>query len=174
MVAVVEFDVQHGSAPGTTQTDAPNAHLVGGTQGASSNAARDANPVVVVTATTVFSFDRWYLLRFASGTATQMDTFRVFYTSFVNPTPAGSVTFFVSAQNPSINPTYATPTETNSSLAATNVETTLTTDPADEQINGTLNSVGDKTGFLVSQVDVIDTATTGFDATATWAWAETA
>lgn len=167
MAATTKFINRHGASPGTLQDPATSAYLMAADL-ASTTGNRDANPVVVVAATTVRSYERWTRLEITGGTFTQLTTFRQYISGFSPPT---GVSLFTSAQATPQDPTYATPVNTDSTFATT---TMPTSDPGAARIFGTLTASGQQTGYVVMQVDVVDTATAGFDATITWAWAETA
>lgn len=119
---------------------------------------------------TANSFEKWHRARWSSGAASRLDTWRHYKSDGAvvantdHDTSADSGT-------PS-NPTYATPTTATSTVATFDIPTA---DPAVQTIVGELNATGERTAYVVTQIQIAAGATVGdLDGEITWAWREIA
>lgn len=164
MAAMVQIDESNGA--GETVT---NNISTGNYRGAndSPNLADPLDDPINVNAN---SYEKWHRARWASGTASRLDTFRHYKSDGAVVANTTHVTS-ADAGTPS-NPTYATPTTATSTVALNAIPTA---DPGNQQIAGQLNATGERTGYVVTQVQVGASATVGdLDGEITWAWREIA
>lgn len=167
MAATVALN-EYNTVSETKTADVARADFLSADVASTSTTVRNNNPLTKVAATTVRSYEKWHKLEVTGGTYVQLDTFRHYFDAGL---PAG-FTAQTSAQSgtPS-NETFATPVNSDSTLADTAFPTS---DPAAATISGTLTTNTDETGYVVSQLDMdSDTAVGGFNINVIWKWAET-
>jgi hypothetical protein len=116
------------------------------------------------------SYEKWHRARWASGSASRLDTWRHYKSdgavvaNTAHKTSADSTT-------PS-NPVYAAPVTTTSTIAIHDIPTS---DPAVQEIVGELNATTERTSYVATQIQVGASATVGdLDGEITWAWREIA
>lgn len=143
MAAVVEVD-ESNLVGEVVESGITTGHYRG-----ANDAPNLANPVDDAIDQGANSYEKWWRARWASGTASRLENFRIYQSVGA---PGGSTSYLTSADagTPS-NPAYSTPVTTASVVA---VNAMPSADPGNKQIEGTLNAIAERTGYVVQQVQV--------------------
>lgn len=171
MAATVQIDNAYGATP-TVVNNVDRGDWISASLDVTpspSNDLRAANPIAVPGTGTAYSFEKYHKLRWASGTATTLDTFRHYYSG---GSPSSGCSLFTNAQTGTPpNDSAAAPVGTNSAKATTAYPSA---DPAATTFTGSLTASGQSTSYVITQLDVADSATDGFSLTENFVWNETA
>ena len=118
---------------------------------------RTANPIDKPTAGVNRSFEKFYKIHVtAMGGSVSIGTLRHHLSA---APPAGFSAFTSAVAPPPAAPTYATPTNADSAKA---INAMPTADPGVATIGGTLTADGQKSDFVVTQLDVSTSASAGY------------
>ncbi len=155
MAATVGISESNGATPTVTdsvpRTDWLNADSVGNSD------KRATNPITKpAPAGTSRSFEKWHRLHWVSGTATTLDVIRHYISAGTIDT--GYSLFTSASTGTPSNRTFATPVATDSTHA---VNAMPTVDPAAANISGSLSASGQRSGYVVTQLDLADTVVIG-------------
>lgn len=121
------------------------------------------NPITIPASGTNYSYEKWLRWECTAAPDTQCTNFE-----FWGPdsTPGTGLTIYAGTTD-----TGVTPTDSDSSVATTQQDTNYYDSSNTLSISGTLTSVGNKTDYLVLQLDVADTASQGDMSTQTMNYA---